>query len=369
MNKLNLQAFVILLLVFSQSTFGQTFFDGDFNREKKYLLLAHPTVQNLKTIQYLSGHGIFDVSDAEIVAVYHRDESYDFKQAIDFVNKEQLKNIHFQEVKAHIDISDIYLKNACSNEFRTLFENSSGIIFFGGPDISPEAYNEENLHSVVTDPHRHVFELSLLFHLLGGSQSPDFVPFLNEKPDYMITGFCLGMQTMNVATGGSLIQDIPIQVYNLHSDQEIVALPKDNLHRNYWQNISTDSLLMGTNFHQVKFDSDFFFRKRVGYRRVVSPPVLSSHHQSVNKVGQGWIITALSADGKIVEAFRHEKYPNVFAVQFHPEPPALYENMELRKFSPDDKPLSYHQIIGKHGLKFHRKYWQCISKAFEDAVN
>lgn len=369
MKKLNLQTIVVLLLIFSQSVLGQDFFNGEFNHDKKYLLLAHPTVQNLKTILFLTEKGIFDIGDAGIVAVYHHDENYDFKQSIDFVNKEQLKNIHFQEVKAHLEIPDMYNENPCTNEFKTLFSHSAGIIFFGGPDISPEAYNEENLHSIVTDPYRHVFELSLLFHLLGGSQSPGFVPFLDEKPDYLVTGFCLGMQTMNVATGGSLIQDIPAQVYNLHSDQEIVALPKNDLHRNYWQNISSDSLLMGINFHRIRFEGDDFFRKRVGSHRLVRPKVLSSHHQSVNKVGQGWQITAFSRDGKIVEAFRHEKYPNVYAVQFHPEVPALYENRMRLKFSPDDKPRTYHQILGKRSLKFHLQYWQCISDALKDAMN
>lgn len=359
---------VFLVLIFSQSVLGQDFFNGDFNHEKKYLLLAHPTVQNLNTILFLTEQGIFNISDAEIVAVYHHDESYNFKKSIDFVEKEQLRKIHFQEVKSHLDIPDIYRENACTNEFKTLFNNSSGIIFFGGPDIFPEAYNEVNLHSVVTDPYRHVFELSLLFHLLGGSQSPDFVPFLDEKPDYMVTGFCLGMQSMNVATGGSLFQDIPLQVYNARTDEEIVELPKNCLHRNYWQNISTDSLLMGVNFHKIRFNSKDFFRKRAAYKYINSPYVLSSHHQSINKIGQGWQITALSRDGKIVEAFRHEKYPNVFAVQFHPEVPALYEDRKPFKFSPDDQPKTYHQIISKRGLKFHMKYWNCISDALKDAI-
>lgn len=369
MQKIHILKIVLLVLLCTQSVLGQDFFNGEFDHEKKYLLLAHPTVQNLKTILFLTEKGIFDIGDAGIVAVYHHDESYDFKQSIEFVNKEHLKNIHFQEVKTHIDIPDMFEKNACTDEFQKLFDNSAGIIFFGGPDIFPEAYNEQNIHSIVTDPYRHVFELSLLFHLLGGSQAPEFVPFLDEKPDYLVTGFCLGMQSMNVATGGTLFQDIPLQVYNANTDHEIVAHPKNNLHRNYWQNISSDSLLMGVNFHKIKFEGNDFFSKRLGYHRLVPPKVLSSHHQSVNKVGQGWQITAFSRDGKIVEAFCHEKYRNVFAVQFHPEVPALYEDRMQLKFSPDDKPRTYHQIIGKRGLNFHVKYWQCISDALKDALN
>ena len=369
MRKIYILSIVLFVLTLAQTSFGQNFLDGEFNQEKKYLLLAHPTVQNLKTIIYLTEHGIFDIGDAEIIAVYHRDESYNFNQSIKFVNEKQINNIHFQQVKAHLDIPDMFKENSCTPEFRTLFKSSSGIIFFGGPDIFPEVYNEENLHSVVTDPYRHVFELSLLFHLLGGSQSPGFVPFLEAKPDYLITGFCLGMQTMNVATGGSLYQDIPLQLYNAKKDQEIVALPKNELHRNYWQNISSDTLLMGINFHTIRLKVSSFFSSRVNYHRIFPPRVLSSHHQSVKKLGQGWQITALSRDGKVIESFCHERYPNVFAVQFHPEVPALYEDRDKLKFTPDDKPQTYHQIIGKRGLNFNEKYWQCISEAFRDAMN
>lgn len=369
MQNMHILKIIFLVLFFTQTVLGQNFFNGEFNHEKKYLLLAHPTVQNLETILFLTDQGIFDIGDAGIVAVYHHDESYDFKQSIEFVKKEQLKNIYFQEVKAHLEIPDMYMDNVCTDEFRTLFENSSGIIFFGGPDIFPEAYNEENLYSVVTDPYRHIFELSLLFHLLGGSQSPGFVPFLDENPDYLITGFCLGMQTMNVATGGSLIQDIPLQVYGAKTDEEIVALPKNNLHRNYWQNISSDDMLMGINFHKIRFNGGDFFRSRVNYHGCIPPKVLSSHHQSVNKVGQGWKISAFSHDGKIIEGFYHEKYPNVFAVQFHPEVSSLYEDRELRKFLPDDKPRTYHQILGKQNLRFHMKYWRFISEALKDAMD
>jgi putative glutamine amidotransferase len=36
--------------------------------------------------------------------------------------------------------------------------------------------------------------------------------------------------------------------------------------------------------------------------------------------------------------------------------------MELWKLEPGDEPRSMHQIIGKGGVKFHKKYWKHISK-------
>ncbi len=369
MKKLHILKIFFLIFLFAQQSFGQNFFNGEFDRGKSYILLAHPTVQNLKTILFLTKNRIFDVGNAEFVGVYSHNEKYDFVQSIQFVEKENLPNIHFQEITGTLETPDIYKTNGCSGQFHLIFENSSGLILFGGPDIMPEAYSEKNSYSEVTDPNRHLFELSLIFHLLGGSQTPEFTPFLDEKPNFLVTGFCLGMQTMNVATGGSLFQDIPAQIYNVNADPEIVTLPKSQLHRNYWQNISSDSLLMGINFHPIRFGNNDFFKNEVGYKKLTAPLVLSSHHQSVKQMGKGWVATALSHDGKIIEAIRHEKYRNVFAVQFHPEVPALYKNREKLKFSPDNKPKTYHEIIGKRGLDFHLKYWKYISEAFHNAMN
>jgi len=86
-------------------------------------------------------------------------------------------------------------------------------------------------------------------------------------------------------------------------------------------------------------------------------------------LGKGLEITALSADGKIIEGVAHKKFPHVFAVQFHPEVSALYEDMFVRKFAPNDKPASYHNIIGKRSIKFHEKYWKYISKILSNSKN
>ncbi len=98
-------------------------------------------------------------------------------------------------------------KYALGDDYRKIFEHSEGTVFFGGPDLPPEVYNEKtSLHTSIYDPYRHYFELSFLFHLLGGYQAEKFEPLLKEDPDYLIYGFCLGMQTMNVATGGTMMQ-------------------------------------------------------------------------------------------------------------------------------------------------------------------
>jgi putative glutamine amidotransferase len=91
------------------------------------------------------------------------------------------------------------------------------------------------------------------------------------------------------------------------------------------------------------------------------PVIYSSHHQAAKDIGEGLEVTALSPDGKVVEGLAHKQYPNVFAVQFHPEVPALYENRELWKFSPGETPETFHKMLDRKSLKFHKKYWKNIS--------
>ncbi len=236
-----------------------------------------------------------------------------------------------------------------------------GIIFFGGQDIPPAIYGQENWYSETTDPGRHYFEVSFLFHLLGGTRNSSYRPILEDNPDYMVTGFCLGLQSMNVAAGGTLWQDIPAQVYQSTKPETNVLIDRKNLHRNYWQNIRDDKDFMGISMHPVRFTENMFFGKTVKVSRKLQPIVYSSHHQAINELAPVFNVTARSNDGKIIEGIAHKKYPNVFSVQFHPEVSALYEDRALVKFAPDDTPASLHSMLDKKSLKFHLKYWGHIS--------
>ncbi len=348
---------------------GQDFFRDKPDKEKNYILLANPTAVNIETINFLVQKNLLKVNlkKTEFVGVYHQNQRYDFNEAAEYIRSNQLNGFHLHEVKGNLHEDKLFENNHITGELKLLFDNSAGIFFFGGPDIQPSVYGEENLYSDVTDPGRHLFEVTFLFHLLGGYVNESFEPFLEEKPEYFITGFCLGMQTMNVATGGTLIQDIPAQVYGATSPEATIETGRENMHRNYWQLISDDRQLAGINFHTIRYTQHPFFGKKVKVKKDSRPLVYSSHHQAAGKTGKGLEVTALSADGQIVEGMAHNLYPNVFAVQFHPEVPALYENREPRKIFPTDQPLPYHQIIGKEGVRFHNSYWKYISKAVRKA--
>ncbi len=358
---------LLFVFAFLANTYAQDFFDKDFNAKKRYVLLCDPTISRVETIEYLTSHDIFDVKNkVEFVGVYFEDQKYDFDKTKAYIEKNKLNRYHLQAIKGNLTEDNLFENNEISAQFRKMFDNSIGVIFFGGPDIPPSVYGEENTKSVVTDPERHYFEASFLFHLLGGYQNENIKPFLEDRPDYLVTGFCLGMQTMNVATGGTLIQDIPAEVYGAETAEETVNIGRENLHRNYWQEISDDDNFMGINLHTIQFTDHPFFGEAVKTRKYVTTRILSSHHQAADKIGKGLAVTALSPDGKIVEGIAHNKYKNVFAVQFHPEVPALYEDMQPLKFHPDDVPMPYHEIIGRASVRFHKAYWHFISESLKN---
>lgn len=356
--------FLLIAIGFLLQASSQDFFNTEFRKSKKYIILTNPTVQNLKTIRYLVNAHLLDIkkNKMQFVGVYFEDQNYDFAATLKYIEENKLKNFHLQAISGELNEGNLFEENDCTPQLRKVFDNSIGVFFFGGPDIPPGVYDEENTLSVVTDPERHYFETTFLFHLLGGYRNTEFEAFLNDRPTYMVTGFCLGMQTMNVATGGTLIQDIPSEVYNAKTVEETLQIGRFNLHRNYWQEISEDTLLMGINLHTIKFTDHSFFGKAVKVSKRMEPLVYSSHHQAAEKLGMGLEVTAISPDGKIVEGLAHNRFLNVFAVQFHPEVPGLYEDLYVRKFHPDDTPMSYNDIIGKQSVKFHQKYWGHISE-------
>jgi putative glutamine amidotransferase len=98
-----------------------------------------------------------------------------------------------------------------------------------------------------------------------------------------------------------------------------------------------------------------------------NPLVHSYHHQALEKLGKNFVVVATSIDGKIVEAIRHNTFPNVLGVQFHPENYQLYQAGEKNyKFSPADSVhRSAYEILEKYNsLEFHKSYWRHFSGLF-----
>jgi putative glutamine amidotransferase len=339
----------------------------DLESSTPKILLMNPTVRNLKTFTYLVDEGILPLPDSyQVIGIFHELGEYNFKQSVNFIEKEHLQKINLIEINPDLTSESLYGFNECSLLFKELFEKSDGVIFFGGPDIPPSTYGKTtNLLTEITDIHRHFLEISFLYHLLGGYQDTLYNPLLREKPEYRVLGICLGMQSMNVATGGTLIQDIPTELYGLSQVEQVLEMEIDNQHRNYHTNFGVDRDLIWGSFHQIKFESNSLFDSLNSFGSVL-PYVWSSHHQCIDKLGKGIIPMAWSMDGKIIEAVTHCEFPNVIGVQFHPEIPALYKSDEKLKQYPDhNAEFSYIDMYTDNGgVIFHRAFWQHFGEKF-----
>ncbi|MDY0104512.1 MAG: gamma-glutamyl-gamma-aminobutyrate hydrolase family protein [Lentimicrobium sp.] len=361
-------ASLLLVAIFTFPVFSQQYFSTPKADGHPVLVLMNPTVNNLKTVTFLIEQQILSLPENyHLVGFYHTSQAYDFQAAADFIVKTAKKNFFLQEC-TDLPGDAIWAENPCSDDYQKVFEGSKGVIFFGGPDIPPSLYGQEtNLLTEITDYHRHTFEASFLFHLLGGYQNKESAPLLEQKPDYMIVGICLGMQTMNVATGGTLIQDIPSQIYGQSTVEQALNANTDDRHRNYFTNLGLDNDLIWGSFHRIKINADKI-QAWISPSDSTHPIVLSSHHQAAGSIGKGLIVAATSLDGKVVEALIHETFPNVIGLQFHPEPSFLYRKEEKISLQPGQPATqSYIDLYGtEKGENFNRNLWKWVGNTIED---
>lgn len=324
--------------------------------------IMNPTVANIKTFFFLIENQILPINTDSIgvLGVYHMKQNYNFGQSAKYIEEQ---NLPMKLIECVYDISpqNLYEENDCSKDFKEIFEHTDGIFFFGGPDIPGECFGQKaHLTASTNDAYRHFFELSFLFHLLGGSQNESVTPLLETKPEYVVVGFCLGMQTMNCAAGGDMIQDIPMQIYNIDNADDMLAAP-EKAHKNYNAYFDYDDKFSSYIFHKIKTTGN----------NIVSdisnngePYVLSVHHQAVGKIGKNIEVAATSEDGKIVEVIVHSKYKNVIATQFHPEHTSLYRKDAKIKLSKNHSDSQNYLSMygGEKGETFHRNFWLKIGE-------
>lgn len=144
------------------------------------------------------------------------------------------------------------------------------LIFTGGEDICPERYGEENKYSWC-DEERDELEFKLINEIL------------NEKIKVnKVLGFCRGIQLMNVAFGGTLFQDLFLDINMTHP----------SYHNIIWHN--------STIFSEIDL-------------------VNSMHHQAINKIGTRLNYRFLAYEPKtdVIEAMIWDD--KFLGVQFHPE--------------------------------------------------
>jgi putative glutamine amidotransferase len=170
------------------------------------------------------------------------------------------------------------------DELHKLFERLDGLLLSGGGDIDPAIWGGP-LHPATKEisADRDRAELALARWALA-----------EDKP---MLAICRGIQVMNVAAGGTLVQDIPSQIPN--------ALP----HR-YSDDRPRDFVA-----HTVRVEAGTRLASMLGAMEVATN---SWHHQSCLEPGQGIVYTAWSPDG-VVEAAEVPGHRFAVAVQWHPE--------------------------------------------------
>jgi putative glutamine amidotransferase len=361
---LKIFAAVLLLLVFFSCEIQE-----EIDEEEKISIgIINPGVGSLLGFADLVENGILSIENLQFIAICYERAENNYSRVEDYIRSRDDQLFRFRLVKGEIKSEELFKKNNLTDQFRDIFTDTKGLFFLGGADFPPIIYNEKtSLLTNISTPYRHYFELSFLYHLLGGYQDTSFVPLISEKTNYVIVGFCLGMQSLNVATGGSMYQDIPFDIYNKKYIEDVLQLDPDQQHQNYWQNLIPDNQMIHANFHRIKpvkthhiFDDQLWENNR-------SPFVYSSHHQAVKETGLNFEIIATSMDGKIPEIISNKKYKNVFGVQFHPEVSSLYneDGREYKWFPEDSLRKSYFLFLQEsNSFNFHKTFWEKIRKTF-----
>ena len=275
--------------------------------------------------------------------------------------------MRFRKFTGRVEVKDLFRENLWTPQFREIFATASGIIFTGGMDIPPALYGQGiSLLTEPTTPARSRFEISFLFHLLGGGQNPAFTPFLAARGDFPVLAICLGAQSLNVATGGTLIQDIPSEVYGQKTVEEVLAAGPDRVHSGvYLEKLYPNDSELTYAFHRLRLGGDSVFVRRMGMAGGDRPYVATAHHQAIAKLGAGLRVTATSLDGKIVEAVEHDLFANVLGIQFHPERHTLYRKgffQRQKTGAPlDFNPLDFLQAHPP-SYSFHLAIWKWFAE-------
>jgi putative glutamine amidotransferase len=165
----------------------------------------------------------------------------------------------------------------------TLLDRLDGVLLSGGVDVDPVLYGQPPHPKLGrVNRRRDEFELALAREAL--------------HRDLPILAICRGHQVLNVATGGTLVQDIPSLVER--AMEHDASGPR-------WRRA-----------HAVEVTSPSRLRDILGQETV---SVNSFHHQAVDRIGEGLVVTARCLEDGIVEGLEMPSRRFVVAVQWHPE--------------------------------------------------
>ena len=158
-----------------------------------------------------------------------------------------------------------------------------GLLLAGGADVDPTAYGaEREPQTMHTVPERDDFELALARRAI--------------ERDIPILGICRGMQVMNVAQGGTLIQDLPTVLGHAH-------------------HCRVPGSFEGAD-HPVHLAAGSAAARATGGEHAGT---LSHHHQGIAELGEDLVVTGWSELDELPEAIEARDKRFALGVQWHPE--------------------------------------------------
>lgn len=202
-------------------------------------------------------------------------------------NKHTLRTAYTEAVIA-AGGAPVILPLATEETARATVSRLDGLILSGGADIPSEAFG------AVPHPNCNYMPVERW-------KSECLWLRAAEELGVPVLGICLGMQVINVAGGGSLIQDLPTE----RPDAQPHAGPGIGVR------------------HEVLVEKDSWLTGGITIDTPEVAPSLtvmvsSAHHQAVDRLAEGYRVTGRSRDG-VIEAIEHDGPPFVAGVQWHPE--------------------------------------------------
>ena len=178
--------------------------------------------------------------------------------------------------------------------------NVDGVLLPGSnTDVEPHAYGQEPHHRLGT-----VIPIK--------DETDRLVLEEAERLSLPVLAICYGMQALNVARGGTLIQDIEAQLPGSHKHEQ-----GDPVSRNS---------------HSIEIDANSILGSLSAVSSNNGVRVNSSHHQAIDEVGTDLRVVAWAKDGVIecIEDTRKGRF--VVGVQWHPELTAVHDAVSFELF-------------------------------------
>lgn len=175
-------------------------------------------------------------------------------------------------------------------------DRAHAVIVLGGPDVTPEFYGADDDYANVQTHFPRTDEAQITLAQTAVARG---IPYL---------GICRGMQVLNIAQSGTLVQDICDTTGYTHTSPDLL---KDFEFSRHTVNIFAGSYLSTT----LVPGSEGALFPDGGLRTMIH----SAHHQAVDLLGKDLVVSAL-ADDHTIEAVEHTSAPAV-GVQWHPEDP------------------------------------------------